>query len=71
MPRAAARGGSMKMPARGWGEFVDDLKNFDFNRAKKWFGLAAGGQVKADIAKMKKEMAAVKKAVKARARGGK
>jgi hypothetical protein len=35
----------MPVPARGWGDFVSDLKNFDFNRAKKWFGLKKGGKV--------------------------
>lgn len=39
-----ARGG-MAMPAHGWGDFVNDLKNFDFNTAKKWFGLKRGGAV--------------------------
>lgn len=37
--------GGMPMPAHGWGDFVNDLKSFDFNTAKRWFGLKRGGSV--------------------------
>lgn len=49
MPRQMKKGGAvmvpMPMPARGWGDFVNDLKNFDFNRTKQWLGLKKGGKV--------------------------
>lgn len=34
MPRAAARGA--RVMARGWGELVSDVKNADWNAAKKY-----------------------------------
>jgi len=45
MARGGMARGGMMMPAHGWGDFVNDLKNFDFNTAKKWLGLKKGGSV--------------------------
>ena len=51
MPRMMRKGGTvmvpMAVPKAGWGDFVNDLKNFDFNTAKRWLGLKKGGRPKA------------------------
>lgn len=52
MPRQMKKGGAVSVPVvavpkAGWGDFLNDLKNFDFNTAKKWIGLKKGGRPKA------------------------
>lgn len=59
MPRQMKKGGTvnvptmMAVPKAGWGDFINDLKGFDFNTAKKWLGLKKGGKVKKAPAKKK------------------